>query len=90
MIPTSSHQFICSQRTRISYQLKVCKDRRENIHARQEIIHTGSEILIPDPKLSGSPNYSKNVIRMRLFCCQITFINLCVTDPAVERIRVTN
>ena len=29
-------------------------------------------------------------IHIRLFCFQILFIDLCVTDPAAERIRVTD
>ena len=62
----------------------------ENICTSLEIIHTRSEILIPDPKSSGSANNSKNFIYMRLLCCQITFINLFVTDPAMEWIQVTD
>ena len=74
---------ICSQWSPI----KNCDDVEKNIHTRLGIIYTGSEVLMPDLKLSGFPNCSKNLF---IFIYQIIFINLCVTDPAVERIQVTD
>ena len=41
----------------ILYHVKIQKDHWKNIRTRPEIIYTGSEILMPDSKLSGSPEY---------------------------------
>ena len=48
---------ICSQWSPI----KNCDDVEKNIHTRLGIINTGSEVLMPDPKLFCFPNCSKNL-----------------------------
>ena len=50
---------------------------RKNIRTSSGIIYTGSEILIPDPKISGSPNYTKNLF---IFVCSVSklYLLICV------------
>ena len=62
----------------------------KSIRTRLEIIYTGSEILIPDPKSFGSADSSEDFIHMCPLCCQVMSINLFVADPNAERIRVTD
>ena len=69
-------RIICSHWMQVSHQMKVCNDYWKNIRTSLEIIHTGSEILIPDPKSSGSSNNFKNlficfysIAKLRLLIC---------------------
>ena len=75
-------RIICSQWMQVSHQLKVCNNWWKNIRTSLEIIHTGSEILIPDPKSSGRSNNLKN-----LFICIYSVAKLHLLN-CVWRIRL--
>ena len=59
----------------IIHHLKVHNDCWKNIHISPGFIYTGSEILIPDPKISGSPNHSKNLF---IFVCSVSKLYLLI------------
>ena len=61
----------------IIYHLIIHKDRWKNICTSPGISYTRSEILIPDPKISGSPNHSKNLF---IFVCSVSklYLLICV------------
>ena len=64
---------IYSQWIWVRYQLKVCNDRWEKHSCLERNYLYGSEILIPDPKISGSPKYPKNLF---IFVCSVSKLYL--------------